>query len=276
MRSLLLFFLPLAVAYGATGKWILDRWLLPDSYYSHGPLVPLIAAAVLWLRRAEWASAPSHVDLRGWWILGPGLMAHLCGAALMIDSLSAASVMVSLVGITWLSVGWARLNHLWAILALAAFAIPMPIFMTGRLAFELKEVAIDMSEWLTVALGVDVKRTAADLYVAGHSQPLQVADACSGLRSLIALTTLGYCVAFFLGPQKGLRRWVLLVSAVPIAVITNVVRITGICIWARFYGVPSASTTGHDILRWIAWGVAFGLLLLLDKILSRWAGEGQA
>ena len=273
MKLFWLFFLPVITAYGTTGKWILDRWMLPDSYYSHGPLVPLVAAAMVFLRRDSWGAVPARADARGWWILGPGLALHLCGAALMIDSLSAASLMLSTVGVVWVSMGLGRLNRLWPVLALAVFAIPMPIFMTGRLAFELKEVAIDASEFLTTLLGVEVFRSAADLYVHPHKEPLQVADACSGLRSLIALTTLGYCVAFFMGPQRGLRRWILLVSAVPIAVVTNIVRITGICIWARFEGVQSASTTGHDILRWVAWIVAFGLLLLLDKILSRWAGE---
>ena len=102
-----------------------------------------------------------------------------------------------------------------------------------------------------------------------------MADACSGLRSLIALTTLGYCVAYFMGPQRGARRWVLLAAAVPIAVLTNVVRISSICALAHFEGVHYAATTGHEITRWVAWVVAMVLLLCLDGLLSSRSGGDE-
>jgi exosortase len=264
-----LFLLPLALGYATTCEWVVDRWLEPESYFSHGPLVPVVALAVLWLRRREWQAVPAQQDPRGWLVLGPGLLLHLCGAALMIDSLSAASLPVSLVGVAWLMVGRARLAVIWPVLALVLFTIPLPIFMTGRIAFELKEIAIDASVAVGTALGLAVERRAADLYVEPHSAPLKVADACSGLRSMMALTTLGYCVAFFMGPQHGPRRWILLASAVPIAVLTNILRITGICFVARSAGVPYASTTGHELLRWAAWLAALGMLIALDRVLCR-------
>jgi exosortase len=274
MKRFFAFFAPVALCYAMTCKWVLDSWLLPDSYYSHGLLVPVVAGAVLWSRRADWRSVPSRFDGRGWWLLGPGLLLHLCGAALMIDSLSAASMIPSLIGVVWLAMGAARLGRVWPVLALALFAIPMPIFVTGRIAFELKEVAINTSESLCHALGLQVERHSADLFVPPHREPLTVADACSGLRSLMALTTLGYCFAFFLGPQRGLRRWILLLSAVPIAVVTNIFRITGICFWARERGVAEASTTGHDVLRWAAWLVALALLVGIDRLFWwKWKAE---
>ena len=268
MNGFVVYALPMVIAYAVTVKWIVDRWWMPDSYYSHGPLVPIVAVVVLWTRRVEWSSLAARHDLRGWWLLGPGLLMHLCGAALMIDSLSAASLVLSLVGVVWLGMGPARLGQIWPVLLLVFLAIPLPIFMTGRIAFELKEVAIQLSEYACAMIGLDVTRVAADLYVSPHPQPLKVADACSGLRSLMALTTLGYCVAFFMGSQKGARRWILLLSAVPIAVLTNVFRITGICWSAREYGVQFAGTTGHDTLGWAAWVVAMAMLLALDWLVS--------
>jgi exosortase len=262
------YFCPLVVAYGVSLVWVWDNWMLPDSYYSHGPLVPVVALLVLWLRRDEWRATPVRTDGRAWWLLGTGLFMHLCGAALMVDSLSAASMALSLPGVVWLALGTARLRALGPILGLIVFALPMSMLMTGRIAFELKEVAIDLAVVLTDLLGIETERRGANLYVAPHTEPLEVADACSGLRSLIALTTLGYCVAFFMGPQRGPRRWVLLAASVPIAVLTNVVRIASICALARFESVDYAATTGHEITRWIAWVVALGLLLGLDWVLS--------
>ena len=273
VRLSLLFFLPLVVAYGVTFKWIYDSWMLPESYYSHGPLLPLVAGLILWSRRSEWGAVPAAGDARAWWLLGPGLLLHLAGGALMIDSVSAASIVLVLPGVVWLSVGWGRLRKTLPVLGLIAFAVPLPIFMTGRLAFELKEVAMQLSLMLNDLLGLETVRRGADLFVSPHTEPLEVADACSGLRSLIALTTLGYCVAFFMGTQSGIRRWVLLIASMPIAVITNVVRISGICYVAESQGVRYASTTGHEILRWTAWGVAFALLLVFDRLLTRRRGE---
>lgn len=273
-RVFCVFFLPLVVAYGVTLKWVYDSWMLPESYYSHGPLLVVAAVIVLWSRRRDWGAVPAAGDARGWWLLGPGLLLHLCGGALMIDSLSAASMVIALAGATWLALGWPRLRRTLPVLFLFALAVPMPIFMTGRLAFELKEVAISASLVLNDFIGLETARHGADLFVRPHAQPLEVADACSGLRSLIALTTLGYCVAFFMGAQTGARRWILLLAAMPIAVLTNVVRISGICYIAESQGVLYASTTGHEILRWSAWIVAFVLLLTLDGILSRWRRGG--
>src|SRR5690606_19041554 len=85
-------FLPLAIAYATALQWVWDIWVLEESYYSHGPLLPLLAAFVVWRTRARWSSLPRAADPRGWWLLGPGLLLHLVGAALTIDSLSAASL----------------------------------------------------------------------------------------------------------------------------------------------------------------------------------------
>jgi len=270
VRAFCAFFLPLVVAYAVTLRWVYDSWMLPESYYSHGPLLALVVAGLMKFRWQEWCEVPGEADRSGWLLLGLGLLAHLCGAALMVDSLSAASMPISVAGAIWVTVGAGRLRAALPVLVLGALAIPMPMFMTGRLAFELKEIAIELAMMLNAVIGLETTRHGAELYVSPHKEPLEVADACSGLRSLIALITLGYCVAFLMGVQRGARRWLLLAVSVPIAVITNVVRISGICYVAESSGVYYASTSGHEILRWAAWGVAFGLLLLVDGLLSRW------
>lgn len=263
MKRVLAVFLPLLVAYAGTWIWIWDSWHLEDSYYSHGPLVPLVAAAVIFARRRTWSAAPARVEPAGWWLLGPGLFLHLAGAALMIDSLSALSLCLSVPGAALLAVGRARLRSLWPALWLVVFAVPLPIFVTGKLAFALKEFAIDRALELGNALGLGAERLGARIRVPGQDELIPVADPCSGLRTIVALTTLGYCVAFFVGPS-GWRRWILLASALPIAVVTNVLRIAAICFVARDYGVRYATTTAHELLGWLAWAVDFALLLAVD------------
>ena len=144
MTGSALILLPLLAAYATAIWWCVETWLQPEGYWAHGPLVPLVGALVLWSRRRQFAALAPVVDPRGWWLLGPALLVHLAGAALTIDSLSAASMLLAAPGIFWLAMGPARLRAMLPVFGLLLFAIPLPMFVSGRVAFELKEVAIGM------------------------------------------------------------------------------------------------------------------------------------
>lgn len=268
MSAFGLLFLPLILAYSSTLCWIWDSWMLPDSYYSHGPLLPLVAAFLIWHRRASWSAEPQVSDRRAWLLLAPGLLLHAAGAALTVDSISAFSLVFSVPGVVWLAIGAKRMRCLWPVMGLVPFAVPMPMFVTGRAAFELKEFALSRALEVANLFGAGVSRSGSSVVVAGVPGAMEVADPCSGLRSLVALTTLGYCVAFFVSRQQGRRRWLLVLAAVPIAVLANVMRIAGICLLARSHGVVTATHGGHDLLSAGAWLFALAALLVLDALLA--------
>jgi exosortase len=261
--------LPLCVAYAGTFGWLYESWGFGEAYYAHGPLVVAFAALVVFRWRNRLTEKEAGWDPRGWLLLGPGLFLHLCGAALMIDSLSGASLILSVPGAIWLAYGLPRLSILAPVLGLIPFIVPLPIAVQGKLAFQLKEFAIQAGLVIANALGADAHRTGAEIGFPGIEGSLIVADPCSGLRSLVALITLGYCVAFFLGTRAGARPWILLAAAGPIAVLTNVLRIAAICWIARFVSVEFASGRGHDIASVAIWVVDLGMLLGLDAWLSR-------
>lgn len=273
MSQALSVFLPLVVAYGATLWWVVESWFQDGSYWSHGPLVPVVAVAVIWLRRAEWRTQPSCWDRRGWVLLLPALLLHLSGTALMVDSLSGASIVLAVPGAAWLALGRNRLRGSWPALWFVAFAIPLPIFVSGRLVFELKELVITAAIGLTNLLGVALTRSGAELHVPGQRETLLVADPCGGLSSLLSLLTLGYCVAFFVGERNLRRRLVILLLAGPIAILANVLRVTGICLFAYWRGVPWAATVGHDLLNVCEWVMALLLLFVVDRCVSRWVAK---
>ncbi len=268
MRALAVF-LPLLIAYGSTWPWLWSSWNFREAYYAHGPLVVGLALLAVLASRAKLAALPSDVDPRGWYLLGPGLLLHLAGAALLSDSLSAVSLVLSVPGAVLLGFGAPRFRRLLPVLGLLPFVIPMPIVVTGRLAFELKELAV--TGGLTVAnlFGAGATRTGAEIMIPGQAGTLLVADPCSGLRSMVALITLGYCLAFFLGEQRGARRWIILLLAAPVAIASNALRIGAICVIARHQGVHVASTTGHDIASAIAWVLDLAILLGADALLTR-------
>src|SRR5262245_22645973 len=142
MSAFVAVFLPLLVAYAATLKWCIDRWNAQSKYFEHCWLVPFIAAAVLWANRADWRTRAARFDLGGLRLLVPALALHLLGALLMIDSWSAASLVLAVPGAAWLALGRERLRGQWPGLWLGLFLVPLPFSVGGRLAFNLTELAV--------------------------------------------------------------------------------------------------------------------------------------
>lgn len=276
MTAFATIFLPLLIAYAVTLRWCQQRWDSPTQYFEHCWLLPIVAAVVVWARRDAWRRTVAAPDRRGFWLLGPALLLHLGGAALMIDSLSAASLVLAVPGACWLALGKERLRGQWPVVWLILFAVPLPIYVEGRLAFELKEIAVAWGLRVANLFGAGFERAGAELRPEGGSGGLFVADACGGLRSLLAMITIGYCVAFFLGPTAWWRRVVLLLLAAPIALAVNVARIAGLCVLARHTDVATAAGTGHTVLDALAWVVDLAVLLLLDVLLSRWCADEPA
>lgn len=270
MTPLLRVFLPLAIAYGLTLVWCVERWNAPSGSFQHCWLVPPVAAWLCWQRRASWSALPATVDPRGWWLLGPALLLHLAGALLMIDSWSAASLVLAIPGAAWLALGAPRTRALLPILCFLWFAVPLPMYVEGRLAFELKELAVAAGPAIANLFGADVVRSGDHLQLRGMDGALYVADACGGVRSLLATVTLAYCLAFLFGAGGLWRRVLLLLLAPALAVLANIVRIAALCLLARSHGVPFAEGTGHDLANAAEWIALVGALLLVDALLRRW------
>ena len=268
MKFFLGLYLPLIIAYADTFVWMRDRWA-DGLYYSHGPLLVVVAVAIILFKRSTWGKIEPSIDPRGWWFLGLGLFLRFCGAAQMVDSLSAASLLFSLVGVILLSAGRGRLLFFLPVIFLLVLATPMPINVVDRIAFELKEIAIDGSIFIGNLFGLGAERLGAAIDIPGQKVHLPVADACGGLRSLLALIALGYCLAFFMGSPHWARRVGILLIAVPAAVTVNVVRIIGLCFMAKHVGIYYATGTGHTIFNVVAWLVNIAILMLVDAVLER-------
>jgi exosortase len=283
VNAFLCVFLPLLIAFEVTLRWCWDLWWTDDGYFAHGPLVPVVMALVFWRRREQWRRRPAALDHRAWWLLGPALFVHLCGAALTIDSLSAVGLALAVPASAWLALGRERLRGQWPTLWMFAFAVPLPIYVTGQVVVRLKEIAIGggvaiarFVGQMTLSDGAPlVVRGIDGLHIDGQRDVLVVADACSGLRSLLAMVTVAYFVAFFLGPRQRMRLAALLALAAPFALGVNVVRIAVICLLARAFGVGFASGTGHTLANVCAFALNFGLLMGVDWLVTR-AGEAPA
>lgn len=257
----------LLVTFSPTILWSYDGWMLENGYYGHGPILTIAACMFLWWRREAFARAPRSRSRIGVVALVVCLLFHLAGQALLVDGLSGIVFVPAMLSLVLALEGPARLRVLAPALLCLAFAVPLPIFVTGKLAYALKHFATIASIALGRLLGIALEQDGARIFVPGQEVPLLVGDACSGLRSLVALVALGWVFAFFFSNRGGISRFVLVAAAVPVALFANVLRITVLALLAHSYGTEFATGTAHDVSGWLIYLAALLMLYGLDLVL---------
>ncbi len=236
-----------------------------DENYSHGLLVPLIAAYALWQNREELRA--TLVRPLTW--LGAALMvgavlllwAGTVGAELFVTRISFLCALISLVlyfgGTDWL-------KQMSFPLLLLLLAIPIPLLIFNRIAFPLQLLASDYAARVINWIGIPAFREGNVIELA--QMKLEVVEACSGIRSLMSLTTLAVTYAYF-AEAKWWRRIVLVASVIPIAIVTNAARVTITGVMAHYRGEEAAQGFQHAFSGWLIFLVAMVLLLAVAQLL---------
>jgi exosortase len=255
--ALLLLYMPVAA------RLVRQWWSDPD--YSHGFVVAPLACWLIWSRRQEIARAgraPRAIGLA----ICIGAMALLTlgilGAELFLTRIS---FLIFVVGAIVFVLGWRSLRPLAFPLALLVLTIPVPAIVVSRVTLSLQLMASTGAEVLLRTAGVAVLREGNVLVLSNAT--LQVAEACSGIRSLLALVTLGLLVA----RARGTRwpdRSAIIASAIPIAVLVNAGRVAASAFAAHWYGRAVVEGVVHDALGWLMFLVAFGLLAAVARTLA--------
>jgi exosortase len=200
----------------------------------HGFVVPFLVLGILWWKRKELVSVP----LRTWWpaffLVGFGLFLHVLGYAVQQPRISIMGLFTGLYGLTGLAWGPAWLRRSFFPFILFAFSVPLGT-LAQPITFRLRLVVCQIVEAISHFISIDIIRSGTNLIdPTGHYQ-YDVAAACSGIRSLVA--TLGLSLVYgVLSFRTWWKRGVLLASAVPLAVIGNVVRLLTIVIAAEIGG----------------------------------------
>ena len=244
-----------------------------DPNYSHGFLIPVMAAYLVWERRAALQQTTAQASWSGLWLLLPGLCllaVGQIGAELFMQRLSLVIVAAGLV----LLVMGRDVLRLWSLpLAFLLFMIPLPAIVLNAVAFPLQGFAAQAAASSLMALEIPVLREGNVIMLANTT--LEVAEACSGIRSLMSLLALATVYAYFTEPVVW-KRWVLVVAAVPVAIIANAFRVAGTGVLAHYVGEKAAKGFYHDFSGWLVFVVAFVLLLALGAILRRASGRRNA
>jgi exosortase len=235
-----------------------------DEDMGHGFFVPIIAGYIVWQRRSELASLKAEPNYWGLVLIVWGALQLMLGTLGAELFLSRTAFLISLVGVIWFLGGTKILRALSFPLFLLIFMIPIPAIVYARITLPLQIFASRVAENVLALVNIPVLRDGNVLELA--SQKLSVAEACSGIRSLLSLSFLSLIYAYFFD-SKVWMRWVLLVGTIPIAIAANASRValTGMLSEVR---TDLAEGAFHMFEGWVLFLVALALLVGFHKLVN--------
>lgn len=254
-----------------------DWW--HDENYSHGLLIPFVIAFIIWQARkqiGEWKARPAT------WLGAIGialslfaLWAGTAGAELFVQR---ASLVLMLASVLVYFFGFRFMRFVAVPLMLLVLSIPIPQIIFNRIAFPLQIFASRCAVAAMSFLGIPVLRqgNVIELMPLGATEPkkLAVVEACSGIRSLMTLVTLALIYAYFTQPPQTkvyatVRAIILVLAAVPIAILTNALRVSGTGVLAHYYGTRVADGFFHSFSGWVIYIVAALMLFATGWMIDR-------
>jgi exosortase len=249
--------------YHATSIRLIHQWW-NDPNFSHGFFVPLFAAFIIWQERPRLAALTPQPSWWGLLFLGAGLGVLIVGQLGAELFLSRFSLLIVLAGLIVLFLGWNFFRALlfpWAFLLLM---IPIPAILFNQITFPLQLLASKVASTILPWMGVPVLREGNVIILPAMS--LEVAEACSGIRSLISLVTLAIIYGYLM--ERDIPTRVLLAAAsVPIAVAANSLRIVGTGLLVQYWDPRRAEGFFHKFSGWLIFTVSLIMLYLLHRII---------
>jgi exosortase len=231
---------------------------LGDSNNSHGLMVPFISAFFVWQKRRELSVIEPQPDIRGAIILYVSLSIYLLGYTGGVAVVARSMIVVSIIGLVLYNFGVEVFKKLAFALFFLFFMIPIPVSIISLISLPLRRLATDISAFLIRLTSIPTYQEGNMLYFA--ETQLEVAEACSGINSITAMLMIG-TVLVYIKPITRLGQIIILGSTVPIAMLANIVRVTGTGILAHFFGKTVARGFLHEFSGMAVF--AFGLVLLL-------------
>jgi len=269
-----------ALALAALATWLylpilthlVAQWWA-DPNFSHGFFVPAFSLFLLWQRRAklrEIEPQPSSWGL-------PIVVGSLCllilgifGAELFISRIS---LLVLIAGMTIFFRGWRTFRVVLFPLVFLVLMVPLPAIVFSQITFPLQILASKLSAWLLPFLGVPVFREGNVINL--PAMPLEVAEACSGIRSLLSLITLAIMYGYLLEERVAVRI-ALALASIPIAVAANGLRIVGTGLLVQYWDPDKAEGFFHAFSGWLIFVVSLLILFVLHKCLNLLAHRKEA
>jgi exosortase D (VPLPA-CTERM-specific) len=259
-----------AVGFGGALLELVRRWTTQEEY-SHGFLIPLVAAWLLWTRRDALLASIGRPAWTGPLLILLAMMTHVVGALSAIFILSQLAFIVALLGIILAVGGFSLLRTAFFPIIFLIFAIPLPYFIDANLSLQLQLISSQLGAFF-------IKLFQIPVYLDGNvidlgNYKLQVVDACSGLRYLFPLLSLSFLAAYLFRAPIWQRALVLL-SSIPITILMNGFRIGMVGVTVDRWGPRMADEALHFFEGWIIFVASACLLTLEIYLLARRSGRG--
>jgi exosortase len=256
-------------AYG----WLTSHWR-DTSHYSHGPLIPLIAGGLLWRKRKEFLKVKVEPRGVGFGVVAVAMGTYYIGVKGVQERMVVISFLLLLYGLALGLGGREVLRRVFFPISFLFLMIPLN-FLEERVGVPLQHLMAVCSAGILNVVGITTERVGTGIYSSVFQ--FDVAAPCSGIRSLMALTTVTAAYAY-VTQRTQWKRWVLFLSAIPMAVLGNMTRVISIALVAQVYGQEAALKAYHDYSGYIVYAVALGLMvgvgLLLNfpyrEVLNQW------
>ena len=253
----------LAFLYGRVAVKLVSDWYdLPDS--SHGFLIPFFVLFLLWDRRNLLRATPTQPSWSGIPLIALALLVFLTGVFGADLFLARLSFVLLTAGLVWTLLGSAMLLRLRFPLLALLLAIPLPVLVMNELTFPLQMLASSVASTLLPLAGVPVLRDGNVIQL--PAMQLEVAEACSGIRSLTSLFTASILFGYFL-ERATWRRAVLAFASIPIAVAANALRIVGTGLCVQYWNPEKAVGFFHEFSGWLMFLVALVCLYFVHVLL---------
>jgi exosortase len=251
--------------YWSTIAHLVRQWW-SDPNFSHGFFVPLFAAFVVWQERHRLARLSPRPSWSGLGVLGLALVLLIVGQLGAELFLARFSLLVLLAGLVVLFLGWNFFQALlfpWAFLLLM---IPIPNLLFNQITFPLQLQASRVATFALRLLGVPILREGNIINL--PAMTLEVAEACSGIRSLMSLMTLAIIYGYLSEKRVGVR-WLLALASIPIAIAANSVRIIGTGLLVQYWNPEKAEGYFHASWGLIIFVLSLLMLYLLHLLIRR-------
>jgi exosortase len=237
---------------------------------AHGNVVPFVVLAILWWKRKQLLA----LELRLWWpallLVGLALVLHLVGYMGQQPRISIVALFTGIYGLMGLAWGREWLRNSFFPFFLFAFCVPLG-WSAVSITFPLRLLVCRMVEWISGnLLQIDVVREGTALMDPMRTYQYDVAPACSGIRSLFAISAVTIIYAF-LSFRTWWKRGLLIASAIPLAVLGNVLRLLAIIVAAEIWGQKGGAYVDEGgplgIISLLPYAASFGGLLSLGYLL---------
>ena len=254
-----------AILYSHTIVEMMKNWNRDDNF-SHGFLIPVISAFMIWQKRGLLAQQNTNPSTWGIIIILAAMFMHIIGAISAEMFTMRTSLIVCITGSVIYLFGFRIFLIIGIPVIYLFFMIPIPKIIWNQISFPLQLMAAELASAMVQLLGIPILREGNILHLSNTT--LEVMDACSGLRSLTSLLALSGAFAYII-KLRMFSRWLLFLSAIPIAILVNILRLTVTAVLATYVGAETAHGFLHDLSGILVFIVAFIILYAFQAFLRR-------